>query len=61
MSLLLAVDILILIALLVVPVELVAVWAMLEEAVVVVTLVVSLAVLRLVVGFFPVLVMTLVT
>ena len=45
MSLLLAVDILILIALLVVPVELVAVWAMLEEAVVVVALVVSLAVL----------------
>ena len=61
MSLLLAVDILVLIALLVVPVELVAVRTVLEGAVVVVTLVVSLAVLRLVVGFFPVLVMTLVT
>ena len=45
MALLLAVDILILIALLVVPVELVAVRAVLEGAVVVVTLVVSLAVL----------------
>ena len=45
MALLLAVDILVLIALLVVPVELVAVRAVLEGAVVVVTLVVSLAVL----------------
>ena len=55
MALLLAVDILVLIALLVVPVELVAVRAVLKEAVVVLTLVVSLAVLRLIVRLLAVL------